>query len=58
MTSRSEPSPKALSVPEPGGKSDVYDTHYRLVVQNAPDYAIFTMDLDGSFKLSNSLLLA
>ena len=53
MTSRSEPSPEALSVPEPGGDSDVYDTHYRLVVQNAPDYAIFTMDLEGIIRTWN-----
>jgi two-component system, cell cycle sensor histidine kinase and response regulator CckA len=53
MKSRSEPSPEALGVPEPGGNSDVYDTHYRLVVQNAPDYAIFTMDLEGIIRTWN-----
>jgi two-component system cell cycle sensor histidine kinase/response regulator CckA len=53
MTSGSEPSRDALSVPEPGAQSDVYDTHYRLVVQNAPDYAIFTMDLEGIIRTWN-----
>lgn len=53
MTSRFEPSPDELSVPETDAKSDVYDTHYRLVVQNAPDYAIFTMDLEGIIRTWN-----
>ena len=40
-------------VPESDGTSDVYDTHYRLVVKNAPDYAIFTMDLEGIIRTWN-----
>ena len=53
MKSQSEPSPDGLSVPETDAKSDVYDTHYRLVVQNAPDYAIFTMDVEGIIRTWN-----
>ena len=53
MTTRSQPSADATSAPEPEGKTDVYDTHYRLVVQNAPDYAIFTMDLEGIIRTWN-----
>ena len=52
MTIPSKPSGDALGVPEPEG-TDVYDTHYRLVVQNAPDYAIFTMDLKGVIRTWN-----
>jgi hypothetical protein len=34
MTVPSEPPPGALGVPELNAKSDVSDTHYRLVIQN------------------------
>lgn len=49
----SEPSGDALGVPAPQGEPDVYDTHYRLVVQNASDYTIFTMDLEGVIQTWN-----
>lgn len=53
MTIRSESSADVPGLPEPEGKPDVYDTHYRLVVKNAPDYAIFTMDLEGIIRTWN-----
>lgn len=53
MANRPDPPHPALLAPTHAQAADIYDTHYRLVVRKAPDYAITTMDPEGIIQTWN-----